>query len=129
MIRSAIHERTNSRILRSRDLAISRPPGPDSRVEAWASRHRAVFLVRGKQGDLRSRAMRRFVGDHSEGLLYLAAGLTYIVFGIWQKWALNWLIGPLWLLVWVWLIPAAWRRLRGEPPFERAEDLGRGEAP
>ena len=38
--------------------------------------------------------------------LYLLAGVTYIGFGMYHKWLLNWIIGPVWLVAWIWLVPA-----------------------
>ena len=37
--------------------------------------------------------------------LYLSAGITYIGLGMFHKFLLNWIIGPLWLVLWVWLVP------------------------
>ena len=39
--------------------------------------------------------------------LYLLAGVTYVGFGMFHKFLLNWIIGPVWLVAWVWLVPAA----------------------
>jgi hypothetical protein len=39
--------------------------------------------------------------------LYLSAGITYVGFGMFHKFLLNWIIGPLWLVLWVWLVPVA----------------------
>jgi hypothetical protein len=44
--------------------------------------------------------------------LYLLAGITYVGFGMFHKFVLNWIIGPAWLIVWVWLAPAAIEALR-----------------
>lgn len=38
--------------------------------------------------------------------LYVLAGVTYIGLGIFHKFLLNWVIGPVWLVVWVWAAPA-----------------------
>ena len=40
-----------------------------------------------------------------ELVLYASAGATYIGFAMFHKFLLNWIIGPLWLVAWVWLIP------------------------
>lgn len=37
---------------------------------------------------------------------YLVAGASYIAVGIWQKWLLNWLLGPIWLVAVICLGPA-----------------------
>lgn len=56
--------------------------------------------------------MRRFARDHWEGCLYVAAGVTYVLAGIWQKGLLNWIVGPLWLVAWVEFAPRVGRFLR-----------------
>ncbi len=48
-----------------------------------------------------------------EWFWYLAAAVTYIVCGIWQKFLLNWIIGPLWLVTVVVIGPVVWARIRG----------------
>ena len=47
--------------------------------------------------------------------LYLAAAVSYIGLSIYWKWLLDWIVGPLWLVAWVWGLPALWRLLRGKP--------------
>ncbi len=47
-----------------------------------------------------------------ELVLYLLAGLTYVGFGIFHKFLLNWIIGPVWLVAWIWAVPAVVDRLR-----------------
>lgn len=34
----------------------------------------------------------------TEWLWYIVAAVSYIAFGIWNKWLLNWLLGPIWLV-------------------------------
>jgi hypothetical protein len=48
-------------------------------------------------------------------ILYALAAVTYIVASIYNKWLLDWVIGPLWLVAWVWGVPALWRLLHGQP--------------
>lgn len=36
---------------------------------------------------------------------YLIAGTTYVAASVWHKWLLNWVAGPLWLVVVVWFGP------------------------
>ena len=48
-------------------------------------------------------------------LLYVTAGVTYIGFSIYNKWLLDWIVGPAWLVAWVWGLPALWRLARGKP--------------
>jgi hypothetical protein len=45
-------------------------------------------------------------------ILYLLAAITYIAAGIYEKFFLNWVMGPIWLVAWVSLVPAIGRRLR-----------------
>ena len=47
-------------------------------------------------------------------LVYLLAAVSYIVLGVYNKWLLNWIIGPLWLVAFVVLVPAGieWVRKR-----------------
>lgn len=71
-------------------------------------------------------ATRRWAGRRSEGLLYLAAALTYVAAGVYWKGLLNWIVGPAWLVAWVWLVPAGWRRLRGVGPDDGPEPAGPG---
>jgi hypothetical protein len=47
---------------------------------------------------------RRLSGRET-ALWYGLAGVTYVVASIWQKGLLNWIIGPLWLVAFVWLGP------------------------
>ncbi len=45
--------------------------------------------------------------------LYLAAGIAYVVLGvIWPSLLLSWVEGTAFLLLCVWILPAALRRLR-----------------
>ncbi len=36
-----------------------------------------------------------------EALFYVLAFVTYVAASIWQKFLLNWVVGPLWLIAWV----------------------------
>ena len=38
--------------------------------------------------------------------LYVSAGATYIGVAMFHKFLLNWILGPLWLVAWVLLVPA-----------------------
>lgn len=48
-----------------------------------------------------------------DGYVYAAAAVTYIVAGLAWKALLNWIVGPLWLLVFVWLVPPLLDRIGG----------------
>lgn len=45
--------------------------------------------------------------------LYVVAGASYIGLGIFHKFLLNWVIGPIWLIAAVWLVPVLIDRVRG----------------
>lgn len=49
----------------------------------------------------------RWYTSRVEVALYLLAAVTYIGFGMFHKFLLNWIIGPLWLIAVVWLVPMA----------------------
>lgn len=54
-------------------------------------------------------------------LLYVSAAVSYIALAVFHKWLLNWVIGPLWLVAWVWVVPRlfrAGRRLLGRAARE-----------
>jgi len=57
-------------------------------------------------------------------VLYVTAGVTYIGFSIYNKWLLDWIVGPAWLIAWVWGVPALYNLVRRRPvrprrsPFE-----------
>ncbi len=46
--------------------------------------------------------------------LYAGAAVSYISLSIYIKWLLDWIVGPFWLVMWVWGIPAL-----GAPPVRR----------
>jgi hypothetical protein len=49
---------------------------------------------------------------HQGWVLYPAAALSYVALGLAFKPALNWIVGPLWVLLVVWILPASITRLR-----------------
>jgi hypothetical protein len=57
-------------------------------------------------------------------VLYVTAGVTYIGFSIYNKWLLDWIVGPAWLVAWVWGLPALFNLVTRRPvrprrnPFE-----------
>jgi hypothetical protein len=61
-------------------------------------------------------------------LLYVSAGVTYIGFSIYNKWLLDWIVGPAWLVAWVWGLPALYNLVRRRPvrprrsPFEASSE-------
>ncbi|MGV3758637.1 MAG: hypothetical protein ACO1PW_03725, partial [Actinomycetota bacterium] len=40
-----------------------------------------------------------------ELVLYVLAGVSYVVLGVFHKWLLNWVVGPIWLVTWIWAVP------------------------
>jgi hypothetical protein len=71
-------------------------------------------------------------------LLYVSAAVSYISLSIYNKWLLDWIVGPLWLVAWVWGLPAIVKLVRRQPvrpqrnpidrPIDRPVDP-RGEDP
>jgi hypothetical protein len=48
----------------------------------------------------------------AQALTYAAAAATYIGFGMFHKWLLNWIVGPLWVVAFVVLVPATIEAVR-----------------
>jgi hypothetical protein len=59
-----------------------------------------------------------------EFILYASAAISYVWLAIYNKWLLDWIVGPFWLVAWVWGLPALVRLARRQPvkprrgPFE-----------
>jgi hypothetical protein len=53
----------------------------------------------------------------------VAAGVTYIGLSIYNKWLLDWIVGPVWLVAWVWGIPALYNLIRRRPVRPRRTPL------
>jgi hypothetical protein len=47
--------------------------------------------------------------------LYFTAAATYIPLSIYNKWLLDWIDGPFWLVAWVWGLPALVKLIRRRP--------------
>ena len=64
---------------------------------------------------------------HVEFVLYASAAISYVSLSIYNKWLLDWIVGPFWLVAWVWGLPALVRLVRRQPvkprrgPFEGPE--------
>jgi hypothetical protein len=56
-----------------------------------------------------------------DALLYLGAAISYIWASTYHLWLLDWIIGPVWCVAWVWGIPALWRLVRGQPVRPRRD--------
>jgi hypothetical protein len=48
-------------------------------------------------------------------LLYVTAAASYIPLAIYNKWLLDWIVGPFWLVAWVWGLPALVKLVRRQP--------------
>lgn len=44
--------------------------------------------------------------------MYVLAGLSYCGFALFHKFLLNWIIGPVWLVAWIVIVPAVIERVR-----------------
>jgi hypothetical protein len=58
---------------------------------------------------------RRIPSKYVDLFLYVSAAVTYVSLAIYNKWLLNWVLGPLWLIAWVWGLPALWNLVRRRP--------------
>jgi hypothetical protein len=58
-------------------------------------------------------ASGRRLSGRETALWYGVAGLSYVGVSIFHKFLLNWFVGPLWLVVVVWLGPLLVDRVRG----------------
>jgi hypothetical protein len=47
--------------------------------------------------------------------LYASAAISYVSLSIYNKWLLDWIVGPLWLVAWVWGLPALVKLVRRQP--------------
>jgi hypothetical protein len=47
--------------------------------------------------------------------LYATAAGSYIPLAIYNKWLLDWIVGPFWLVAWVWGLPAVVKLVRRQP--------------
>jgi hypothetical protein len=55
--------------------------------------------------------------------LYASAAVTYITLSIYNKWLLDWIIGPFWLVAWVWGLPAIVKLIRRQPVRPRRNPI------
>lgn len=47
-----------------------------------------------------------------ELVLYVLAAVSYVGLGMFHKFLLNWIIGPIWLVGWLWAAPVIVDRVR-----------------
>ena len=59
--------------------------------------------------------------------LYASAAVTYVSLSIYNKWLLDWIVGPFWLVAWVWGLPALVRLVRRQPIRPRHNAVGNPE--
>ena len=50
---------------------------------------------------------------HEYGVVYAVAAISYTAVGLHFKWLLNWIVGPLWPIVFIWAGPVVVRRITG----------------
>ena len=50
-----------------------------------------------------------------DAFLYISAFCTYVPLAIYNKWLLDWIVGPFWLVAWVWGLPSLWKLVRRQP--------------
>jgi hypothetical protein len=58
-------------------------------------------------------SLHRFYIRHEYGVVYAAAGVSYVLIAMHVKVILNWIVGPLWPVVFMWLGPVVVRRVTG----------------
>ena len=82
-----------------------RPPGAPSNVANEHAPTRRICALEQSSGRVRSGAVqdapaRARQARRVDWLLYLTAAVTYVAAGVYEKFFLNWVIGPLWLIGW-----------------------------
>jgi hypothetical protein len=59
---------------------------------------------------------KRFTAaNYIDFCLYASAAITYVSLSIYNKWLLDWIVGPFWLVAWVWGLPALYKLIRRRP--------------
>jgi hypothetical protein len=59
------------------------------------------------------RGLHRFYVRHEYAVVYAVAGTSYVLVGMHVKVLLNWIVGPLWPVAFMWLGPVLVRRVTG----------------
>jgi hypothetical protein len=62
--------------------------------------------------------------NYVDFFLYLSAAVSYISLSIYNKWLLDWIVGPLWLVAWVWGLPAIVKLIRRQPVRPQRNPIG-----
>jgi len=66
--------------------------------------------------DAPAASSKRFTrANYIDFFLYASAAVSYIGLSIWNKWLLDWIVGPFWLVAWVWGLPALVKLVRHQP--------------
>lgn len=55
----------------------------------------------------------RFYLRHEYAVVYAVAAVSYTLIGLHAKFLLNWIVGPLWPIVFIWIGPVLVRRITG----------------
>ena len=53
--------------------------------------------------------------NYIDFFLYASAAVSYVGLSIYNKWLLDWIVGPFWLIAWVWGLPALVKVARRQP--------------
>jgi hypothetical protein len=53
--------------------------------------------------------------NYIDFFLYASAAVSYVSLAIYNKWLLDWIVGPFWLVAWVWGLPSLWKLVRRRP--------------
>jgi hypothetical protein len=57
--------------------------------------------------------LHRFYLRHEYAVIYVSAGAIYILVGMRVTFLLNWIVGPLWPVACIWVVPPLVRRATG----------------
>ena len=69
-------------------------------------------IADGASSDRSGRLERTYV-RHEYAVVYAVAAVSYTLLGLNFKWLLNWIVGPLWPVVFMWWGPVLVRRVTG----------------
>jgi hypothetical protein len=71
-----------------------------------------------------STSKRFTTANYVDFFLYASAAITYVSLSIYNKWLLDWIVGPFWLVAWVWGLPALYNLIRRRPVRPRRGPIG-----
>ena len=80
---------------------------------AWRLLRPGVTRTLQDEFTLAPRGLHRFYVRHEYTVVYAVAGASYVLIGMHVKVLLNWIVGPLWPVAFVWLGPVLVRRVTG----------------